>query len=165
MNWDEFFMRHVYLASSKSKDTSTKIGAILVRDKRVISEGYNGMPEGVNDNVAERYVRPTKYEYFEHGERNAVFGCAKFGIPSKGAVLYTNGIPCADCARACIQAGISEIVVHKQWEEAAVSFVRERWDKSCSSAEVMLAEAGIPIRRFDGILGVASIISGKEVNV
>src|SRR5438045_6573381 len=104
-SWDEYFMRHVYLVASKSKDTRTKIGAVIVRDKRIISEGYNGICQGVYDHIESRYVKPKKYFFFEHGERNAVYGCARHGIATLGAKIYTQGIPCADCARAVIQAG------------------------------------------------------------
>lgn len=163
--WDEYFMRHAYLASSKSKDSRTKIGAVLVRDKHVISEGYNGLPIGVCDCDPARYERPEKYFWFEHAERNSVFVCARYGTRTEGAVMFTQGVPCADCTRAVIQAGIKEVVVHKQWEEYETKFYWEKWIDSCKRSNVMLEEAGVSVRRFDGVLGVKSMLDGKVVDV
>lgn len=158
-------MRHAYLISSKSKDTRTKIGAVLVRDKRVISEGYNGMPMGVCDCKPERFERPEKYFWFEHAERNSVYTCARYGIPTQGTVMFTQGVPCADCTRAVIQAGVVEVVVHKQWQHYETEFYWEKWIDSTKRSTAMLLEAGIPVRVFDLTLGVTSLLDGKEVNV
>ena len=54
-DWDSFFLYHIYLAARKSRDTYTKIGAVFVRDNEIFSEGFNGMPRGVDDCVLERY--------------------------------------------------------------------------------------------------------------
>lgn len=164
-SWDELFMRHVYLIASKSKDTRTKIGAILVRDKRVISEGYNGMPMGVCDCKPERFERPEKYFWFEHAERNSVYTCARYGIATEKTVMFTQGVPCADCARAVIQGGISEVVVHKQWQHFEKEFYWEKWLDSTKRSTAMLEEAGIPVRVYDGILGVKGYLDGKEISV
>ena len=59
-NWDELFLRHVYLIGSKSKDKSTQIGAVLVSDGGIISEGYNGICRRVNDTLPARNIRPDK---------------------------------------------------------------------------------------------------------
>jgi dCMP deaminase len=164
-SWDEYFMRHAYLASSKSKDTRTKIGAVLVRDKRIISEGYNGMPMKVDDFPQSRYERPEKYFWFEHGERNACYCCARHGISTLGAVMYTQGIPCADCGRAVIQCGVTEVIVHKQWQEFERQFYWEKWLESSKRTESMFQEAGVTIRVFDQVLDIQSILDGKAVYV
>jgi dCMP deaminase len=159
--WDEYFMRHVYLVASKSKDTRTKIGAVLVRDKRVISEGYNGICKGVYDHVLERYERPEKYFWFEHGERNAIFGCALHGISSKDANLYTQGIPCADCTRAVIQAGISSVIIHKQWgDKNKTKDTDTTWRRGLDRSYKMFEEAGITVRVFNLVLGVKGLSDG-----
>lgn len=165
VGWDEVFMRHAYLISSKSKDKRTKIGAVIVRDKHVISEGYNGMPIGVNDDLPERHERPEKYFWFEHGERNAVFSCARFGISCLGGVMYTQGIPCADCSRAVIQGGLSEVVVHAQWQSWEKQFGWEKWIQSAERSKKMFEEAGIKIRVFDLQLDLNSLLDGKQVSV
>lgn len=164
-SWDELFMRHAYLIASKSKDSRTKIGAVLVRDRHVISEGYNGLPRGVCDCIPERMDRPEKYFWFEHAERNSIFVCARYGHATEGATMFTQGVPCADCTRAAIQAGISEIVVHKQWQDYEQKFGWEKWLESGKRSAAMLQEAGIPVRVYDGILGLKGMLDGKVIEI
>lgn len=161
-NWDELFMRHVYLIASKSKDRRTKIGAVLVKDNRVISEGYNGMPIGVNDNIDARHEKPFKYDYFVHAEHNSILSCARFGISSSKTTLYTQGIPCCHCSQAIIQGGISEIVVHSQWPNLTHS---EKWIESTKVSQTLLTEAKIPVRWFDKVLGIKGFLDGREIEV
>jgi dCMP deaminase len=163
--WDEFFMRHAYLVATKSKDPKTKIGAVLVRDQHVISEGYNGICRKVNDTIPKRLERPEKYLWFEHAERNSVFTCARHGISTLGAVMFTQGIPCSDCARSVIQAGIQEVVVHWQWEERSGLRDNPKWKESCQVSLDMLNESGVLIRYFDMELGVQGQCDGKVFNV
>ena len=74
MNWDQYFFDIVNVVKEKSKDRSTKVGAIIVGpDQGVRSTGFNGFPRGVNDNVDARHERPAKYLYTEHAERNAIY--------------------------------------------------------------------------------------------
>jgi dCMP deaminase len=164
-SWDELFMRHAYLISSKSKDARTRIGAVLVKDRRVISEGYNGLPANLNDDVPMRQQRPNKYFFFEHAERNAVFGCARVAVSSLGSIMYTCGIPCADCARAVIQGGIVELIVHKQWQENEVWIRQGQWSESCNAGKEMLLEAGVKIRDFDQALGLKTLMDGQVIEV
>ncbi len=164
-SWDEYFMRQAYLVSSKSKDTRTKIGAILIRDKAIISQGYNGMPRGVNDGITTRYERPTKYAFMEHSERNCLYHCARHGISSLDTIMYSNGVPCQDCARGIIQAGIKEVVVHKQWQEWEQQLYWTKWIESAKFSKEMFDEAGIKITVFNGVLGIKSMLDGKIVEV
>ena len=157
--WDEFFMRHVYLVASKSKDDSTKIGAVLVRDNTVISEGYNGICRKVNDGIVERNQRPEKYFWYEHGERNSVYNAARNGIKTLQSTLYTQACPCCDCARSVLQAGIKEIVLHKQWEDHWKVIKGEKWIGQDERSLVMFKEANIPVRYFNGVLDISCRIS------
>lgn len=163
MTWDEFFLRQVYLVASKSKDRSTKIGAVLVRGNRVVAQGYNGLPTGIDDDVEERQVRPEKYLWTEHAERNAIYSCARHGVASLGATMYTQGIPCADCARAIIQGGVAKVVVHKQWMRGG-GFV-DRWAESCRRSEQMFAEAGVTLEAVAMDLGVDGFVDGERLLV
>lgn len=157
--WDEWFMRFVYLAADKSKDPRTKIGAVLVRDKHIISTGYNGHPIGVVDKG--RYDnRETKYEYVVHAEDNAVLSAARFGISTIGTTLYTQGIPCRECTKSVIQGGIKEVVVHKQWP-----CMSAKWRESAIISSTMLKEAGIKVRTFSKKLGVVGYSDGNIVLV
>ena len=159
-SWDVWFMKQVYLAAEKSKDPSTKIGAVLVRDKHIISSGYNGFPIGVKDKKGRYTKRELKYEFVVHAEDNSVLSAARFGISTLDTVLYTQGIPCCECAKSVIQGGIKEIVVHKQW-----SMGHSRWKESCKISSIIFKEAGIPIRYLDAVLDVNGYRNGKRFRI
>lgn len=165
-SWDALFMRHVYLIASKSKDTKTKIGAVLVRDNAVISEGYNGICRGVSDDIIERFDRPEKYFWFEHAERNTIYRCARNGISTEGTTLYTQGLPCSDCTRGIIQSGIKEIVLHEEWEHGiSIGLNREKWTTSGSRSDIMIYESKVKVRVFSGKLGIKTMIDGQIFEV
>ena len=103
--WHERFMDVAELVRTWSKDPSTKVGAVVVGpDREIRSTGYNGLVRGVDDNKPERLERPTKYDFFEHAERNAVYNACLIGASLKGCVIYVTAMPCPDCARAIIIA-------------------------------------------------------------
>lgn len=160
-SWDEFFMRHVYLVATKSKDPSTKIGAVIVKDKILLSEGYNGFCRGVQDTVATRWERPEKYSWIEHGEKNSIFNAARNGIVTLGATMYTNGMPCVDCARAVIQAGIKEVVLHQPWETEWAGIMKDKWQGMDVISATMFAESAVRIRYLDKKLCIPCLISEK----
>jgi len=143
--WDRHFMKRAALASEMSKDPSTQVGAVIVGPNREVrSTGYNGMPIGVNDDIAERLEnRDLKLLFFEHAERNAIILSGRHGTPTEGCTMYVNGSmgglpPCADCARAIIQAGIIRIVI------TSVS-LPDRWRDTCMAGMEMLHEAGVTV--------------------
>lgn len=109
--FDQFFIElAAFIAQRKSKDGSTKVGAVIVGiDQKPLSFGWNGFPRGVDDTKILRHKRPAKYRFTEHAERNAIYNAQ---CSLKGATLYTNyePIPCTDCTRAIIQSGITTIV-------------------------------------------------------
>jgi len=165
MNWDEYFMRMAYLASNKSKDPSTKIGAVVVKDRQVLATGYNGICRGVRDDIGSRYEPPKKYLYFEHGQRNCCYAAARKGISLEGATMYTMAYPCADCARAIIQSGITELVLHAQWEDKAVTAFKDGWGESQKVSDIMFFEAGVSIRMLEQELGLGTLIREGLCNV
>lgn len=108
---DIFFLGVAKQFSTRSRDTSTKVGAVIVdRHQNLRSEGWNGFPRKVDDSVIERYSRPIKYLWTEHAERNAIYSAARAGVALDGCTIYCTHAPCADCARAVIQAGIARFV-------------------------------------------------------
>lgn len=111
--WHKRFIRLADHISQWSKDTSTKVGAVIVdTDKRVLSVGYNGFPSGVRDDdevFEARMTRPLKYALSEHAERNAIYTASRIGTSVVGSTIYCNYLPCCDCARAIIQCGIKEV--------------------------------------------------------
>lgn len=141
ISWDQYFMTMANLAAMKSKDESTHCGSVIVDDmNHVISTGYNSFVRGINDNVPERQIRPQKYMWFEHGERNAIYSAAFRGISTRGCKIYVTGIPCCDCARGIIQAGIKEVIVQERKEFGC------EWDESCKVTQQMFEEAGVELR-------------------
>lgn len=158
MNWDTFFMSLVYLVAMKSKDRSTHVGCVIVGDDNTVrSLGYNGFPRGVNDEVEERHDRPGKYLYAEHAERNAVFNARS---DLRGCKAYVNFLPCADCARAIIQAGIKEIIVHQKFSN---SYQINQFDESHKATMEMLNESGVNIDWWEGeiVTEITGMVSGK----
>lgn len=154
-------MRHQYLAAEKSKDPSTKIGAVLVRGDNIISIGYNGFPRGIQDTNDRLINREEKYFYIVHAEHNSILNAAKNGIATKGAVLYTSGMPCNECAKAIVQAGISTVYIHKQYP----SLSHGKWAKSVSKAIEIFDESGVFLHQFDQELNIECLINGEKVIV
>ncbi|MBC8555659.1 MAG: dCMP deaminase family protein [Candidatus Brocadiales bacterium] len=116
-DWDQYFMTIAYLAASRSTDQSTHVGAVIVtQDNAIVSTGYNGPVRGeVYDTPQER---PEKYLYIEHAERNAIYNAARHGTKLDQCKLYVNFLPCADCARAIVQSGITEVIAHTEGQQA-----------------------------------------------
>lgn len=110
MNWDTYLMGVARAVSMKSKDQSTKVGAVVADPDthRILATGFNGFPPGVNDTAA-RWQRPLKYKYVVHAEANAILTAARFGVPIAGADLYVTLPPCSDCAKLLAAAGIRRV--------------------------------------------------------
>ena len=140
--WHHRFMDIAKLISSWSKDPSTKVGAVVVGpDKEIRSTGYNGLVRGVDDDIPERLERPTKYDFFEHAERNAVYNACSIGTSLKDCIIYVTSMPCPDCARAIIQAGIKMVVTYKF--EPVEGQPVGTWRDKVSYSEQMFKEAGV----------------------
>lgn len=113
--WDEYFVEMARLTATRSKDRSSQVGAVIVRNRLVISTGYNGFPRGVNDDVDERHERPAKYLWTVHAEENAILNAARYGAKVEGGSLYVTPFsPCSACARGIAASGISEVIVDQQ---------------------------------------------------
>ena len=140
--WHKRFMEVAELVSTWSKDPSTKVGAIVVGpDREIRSTGYNGLVRGVDDNKPERLERPTKYDFFEHAERNAVYNACLIGASLKGCATNETSIPCPDCARANIQSRIKMAATYKpEFDENAP---QNTWRDKLVFSEEMFKEAGI----------------------
>lgn len=165
VKWAEHFMRNAYLAASMSKDTSTQIGAVNVIDKQILTTGFNGICRGVDDTVADRNASPEKYFWFEHAERNSCYAAAREGIKLRGATMYTQAVPCADCCRALIQSGIAAVIIHRQWTDIWTELQGNQWIESQARSEIMLNEAGIHKMVLDKQLGLTALIRGNLYQV
>lgn len=103
-------MQQAQLVSTWSKDPSTKVGCIIVSPKRVVlSEGYNGFPEGIEDTPARLNDRSQKYPRVVHAETNAIVNAGRNGAKIEDGILFVTAPPCPNCAKMIVQAGIHEI--------------------------------------------------------
>lgn len=137
--WDLRFLELADHIAQWSKDPRTKVGAVIVDEKkRVVSVGYNGFPRGVDDTPDRYEDRPTKHLYVAHAERNALDNAP---LMVDGCTIYVPLVPCNECAKSIIQKGITRVV----------SYVPERngegfnWDITTS----MFIEAGVELYLID----------------
>ena len=148
--WHYRFMELAFLISTWSKDTSTKTGAVVVGpDREIRATGYNGFVRGVDDDIPERMERPTKYDFFEHAERNAIYNACLTGTSLKGCIIYATHAPCTDCARAIIQAGIKTVVTNKIIIDENTP--KGTWRDKLEYSAQMFKEAGIEYIELDPI--------------
>ncbi len=159
-SWDVYFMRLSYEVATKSKDPSTKFGAVIVRDKRPILFGYNGFPSKVQDS-ADRLNTTAKYSWTVHAETNAIACGSKYGIATDHSTLYIGAWPCPTCAGIVVAAGITEIVLHRPTVEI---FAQDpKWNNVIPKE--MFEEAGIRVRFLDEFVGRVAYISRKKYNI
>jgi len=141
-DWDARFMRIAEEVGSWSKDPGTKVGAVLVYDRRIISQGYNGFPKGVLDLQSRYENRDTKLSLTVHAEVNAILNAAKNGASTDGSTLYTTFAPCVHCSTAVVQAGIARVVAPN------FQFAPERWRTNFAMGNDVLREAGIEVVHY-----------------
>ena len=120
ISWDEYFMGVALLASKRSKDPNTQVGACIVsgdtnihiKENTILSIGYNGLPYGCSDDEfpwdRQGELLETKYPYVVHAELNAILNAQ--GKSLIGAKIYVALFPCNECAKAIIQSGIKEVI-------------------------------------------------------
>ena len=110
ISWDAYFMNIAILASLRSKDT-TKVGAVIVHDRKILGIGYNGFPSGIDESKLptgrDGEWLDTKYPYVVHAELNAILNTVKHDI--QGSSLYVTMFPCCTCVTTILQKKISEI--------------------------------------------------------
>lgn len=130
--WDLRFLANAKLIASYSKDR-TKIGAIITKDKHILSSGYNGFPASIEDSNERLTNRELKLKYTIHAEMNAILHAGKYGIKLEDATCYIYGLnPCQECAKHIVSSGIKRVVFSvrsshnnsPEWNEQ-FSFVKE----------------------------------------
>jgi len=143
MTWPEYYLEIAEAVKLKSKDIRTQIGAVIVgSDKQIVSTGYNSFPRNIVDNNYDRQVRPEKYYWMEHAERNAIYNAALNGVSTKNTSIYlTCGVPCCDCARGIINAGIKKVYC----KEIDTTKNREHWDEHAKRSMEMFTEADVDV--------------------
>ena len=121
---DQLYLDMAHLVSHQSHDEQTKVGCVIVRDGQVLSQGWNGMPSGM-DNTTRCHTGCTKKEVI-HSEANALMKLARNGGGSSAATIYCTHSPCWECAKLILQAGISRVVYTHCYDETSVLFLKER---------------------------------------
>ena len=136
ITWDEYFMEMAVLTSKRSTCLRRKVGAVIVKDKHIISTGYNGAPRGIKHcdergGCMRQKMGVPSGERHElcmalHAEQNAIIQAATLGQSIEGATIYVTNQPCAICAKMIINAGIKRIVVKEGYpDDLAVSILEE----------------------------------------
>lgn len=110
---DKRYMRMAIIWAENSYCTRRKVGALIVKDKMIISDGYNGTPSGF-ENICEDENGLTK-PYVLHAEANAITKIARSNNSSEGATMYVTASPCIECAKLIIQAGIKRVVYAEKY--------------------------------------------------
>ena len=134
--WDDYFMGIAKQVSTRSNCVKRKVAALIIRDKRIISTGYNGTPRGTRNCNEGGCPRCNNFSesgknleecYCSHGEENAIVQAAYHGISIKGATMYTTFSPCLLCTKMIINAGLSEVIYNAEYpmNEIPLSLLRE----------------------------------------
>ncbi len=142
-SWDEYFMRIAREVAGRSTCLRRKVGAVMVRDKRILTTGYNGAPRGIVHCEERGCLRDElkvpsgeRHELCRglHAEMNALLQAAVHGVGVEGSTLYCTNRPCSLCAKMLINAGVKRIVIGEGYPDEL--------------GEELLKEAGIPVEKF-----------------
>ena len=145
ISWDTYFMSIAKLSSLRSKDPSTQVGACIVSsDNRILSIGYNGAPNGFDDEDFpwEREGKPvdTKYMYVCHAELNAILNFRGNKRDLEESKLYASLFPCNECAKAIVQSGIKEVIyLDNKYKDT----------DSCIASRRLFDTCGVSYREFN----------------
>jgi len=134
-SWDEYFLELARLVSKRSTCLRRSVGAVLVKDKRILATGYNGAPRGLAHCLDIGCLRDKlkipsgeRHELCRalHAEQNALIQASLYGVSVKDSALYATNQPCVICAKMLINAGIKEIVIADGYpDKMAMDFLRE----------------------------------------
>jgi dCMP deaminase len=143
-DWDSRFMNLARHIATWSKDPSRQVGCVIVGPNNELrATGFNGFPRGVDDADESRRVRPAKYKWTEHAERNAIYNAARVGIPLQGCRMYLPWFPCMDCARAIVQCGIVELICIKP------DLRDPQWGDDFAQVPQLLVDGGVAVRWWE----------------
>lgn len=137
LTWDEYFIALAKLTAMRSKDPSTQVGACIVSaDNRILSVGYNGAPNGFDDDNfpwnRQGENLETKYPYVCHAEMNAVLNYRGTRKDFENARIYVDLFPCNECAKIIIQSGIKEVVyLSNKYKDSENNIASRRLFDSC----------------------------------
>jgi len=125
-SWEEYFMDIAFLVAKRSTCLRRAVGALIIKDKRILATGYNGAPSGIRHCGEVGCLRETmniksgqRHELCRgiHAEQNAIIQAAYHGVQIKGASLYCTNLPCSICTKMIINAGIKKIYYHEGYAD------------------------------------------------
>ncbi len=126
-SWETYFMEITFLVAKRSTCLRRAVGAVIVKDKRILTTGYNGAPSGIKHCIEIGCLREklnvasgSKHELCRgiHAEQNAIIQAALHGVSIKGALLFCTNLPCSICAKMIINAGINKIYYASGYADA-----------------------------------------------
>ena len=138
ISWDEYFMAIAKLSAMRSKDPSTQVGACIVsNDNRILSIGYNGAPNGFDDEKfpwgRDGENLNTKYPYVCHAEMNAILNFRGSKKDLESSKIYVDLFPCNECAKIIIQSGIKEVIyLSDKYKDAENNIASRRLFDECN---------------------------------
>ena len=134
---DKYYIESAKLCANNSYAIKLKVGAIIVKDNQIISDGFNGTPYGFENKCEIKNVDGSLYTlpHVLHVESNAILKCAKYGRSTNGSTLYITHSPCIECAKLIIQAGIIRVVYLEDYKK--------------SYGIELLKKAGIIVEQFE----------------
>lgn len=128
ISWDQYFMAQAHIISLRSTCTRLKVGAIIVKDNRIIASGYNGSVADSTHCIDDGcYLVDGHCVRTIHAEENALLQCARFGVPTNDTTIYVTHFPCLQCCKHMIQAGVKEVMYDEDYRnhDLAVQLFKE----------------------------------------
>lgn len=142
MKWHKRYIQLAQLIASWSKDPSSKVGSVAVRDGSVLSLGYNGFNRGITSVNEEDCSREDKYKFVIHAEENVICNAAGNRVTLEGATIYVSGLPpCERCVRLLVQCRIKMIVAY----ETEYWHTRKDWMDSWDLSQRILNECSVKV--------------------
>ena len=138
-DWNKRFMDVSRLVASWSKDKKKKVGAIIVKNNRIIGTGFNGFVKGALDNDESKHQKPKKNFHVIHAETNSIYNCAEAGVSTKGATIFVTWHPCSSCVNAIIQSGIIKLICPEP------DFTNKSYADSFKEAQEILKDAKVEV--------------------
>ena len=134
---DKYYIKVAQLCANNSYAINLKVGAIIVKDRQIMSDGFNGTPCGFENKCEVKSLDGSLHtlSYVIHAESNAILKCAKYGRATNGSTLYITHSPCIECAKLIIQAGIIRVVYLEDYRK--------------SEGIELLKRAGINVEKFE----------------
>ncbi len=128
ISWEQYFMAQASIAALRSTCTRLMVGAVIVRENRIIASGYNGsVADGTHCIDDGCYMVEGHCVRTVHAEANALLQCAKFGVPTNETTMYVTHFPCLQCTKQIIQAGVRHLYYEEDYrnQDLAIQLFKE----------------------------------------